>query len=85
MLPSLDREGFALKEFRSGFDRFDQDDTVRSEFYPLVAEFVRTAVGARRVIVFDHVQPMTSGVPDGLACVLGRVEKLGSPSVIPRP
>jgi hypothetical protein len=27
---SLDREGFALKEFSSGFDRFDQDDTVRS-------------------------------------------------------
>jgi hypothetical protein len=51
---SLDREGFVLKEFRSGFDRFDQDDSVRSEFYPLVAEFVRNAVGARRVIVFDH-------------------------------
>ena len=51
---SLDREGFALKEFRSDFDRFDEDDTVRSEFYPTVAEFVRTAVGARRVIVFDH-------------------------------
>jgi hypothetical protein len=27
---------------------------VRSEFYPLVADFVRKAVGARRVIVFDH-------------------------------
>lgn len=51
---SLDREGFALKEFRSGFDRFDQDDTVRNEFYPIVAEFVRNAVGACRVIVFDH-------------------------------
>jgi hypothetical protein len=51
---SLDREGFALREFRSGFDRFDQDDKVRSEFYPIMGEFVRTAVGARRVIVFDH-------------------------------
>jgi len=51
---SLDREGFALKELRSGFDRFDQDDRVRSEFYPIAAEFVRNAVGARRVIVFDH-------------------------------
>jgi hypothetical protein len=51
---SVDREGFALKQFRSGFDRFDQDDTVQSEFYPVVAEFVRNAVGARRVIVFDH-------------------------------
>ena len=51
---SLDREGFALKEIRSGFDRFDQDDTVRNEFYPVVADFVQKAVGARRVIVFDH-------------------------------
>jgi hypothetical protein len=51
---SLDHEGFVLKEFRSGFDSFDQDDAVRSEFYPIVAEFVRNAVGARRVIVFDH-------------------------------
>jgi hypothetical protein len=51
---ALDREGFALREFRSGFDRFDEDDKVRSDFYPLVAEFVRTTVGARHVVVFDH-------------------------------
>ena len=51
---SLDREGFALKEFQHAFDRFDDDEAVRSQFYPPVSEFVRTAVGARRVIVFDH-------------------------------
>ena len=51
---SLDREGFALKEFHNPFDRFDNDDAVRSQFYAPVAEFVRTSVGARRVIVFDH-------------------------------
>lgn len=51
---SLDREGFALKEFHDAFDRFDHDEAVRSQFYPPVAEFVRTTVGARRVIVFDH-------------------------------
>ena len=44
---SLDREGFALKEFRNAFDRFDDDDAVRSQFYTPVAEFVRTSVGAR--------------------------------------
>jgi len=51
---SLDREGFQLKEFRDGFDRFDDDNAVRDQFYTPVAEFVRTTVGARRVIVFDH-------------------------------
>jgi hypothetical protein len=51
---SLDREGFALKEFHDPFARFDDDDAVRSQFYAPVAEFVRTSVGARRVIVFDH-------------------------------
>jgi hypothetical protein len=51
---SLDREGFALKEFHHDFERFDDDEAVRSHFYTPVAEFVRSAVGARRVIVFDH-------------------------------
>jgi hypothetical protein len=51
---SLDREGFALKEFHHAFDRFDDDEAVRSQFYAPVAELVRTAVGARRVAVFDH-------------------------------
>ena len=51
---SLDREGFQLKEFRDAFDRFDDDNAVRDQFYTPVAEFVRTTVGARRVIVFDH-------------------------------
>jgi hypothetical protein len=51
---SLDREGFALREFHNAFGRFDDTEAVRSEFYPVVAEFVRDLVGARRVIVFDH-------------------------------
>lgn len=51
---SLDREGFVLKEFHNAFDRFDDDQAVRNEFYELVAEFVRASVSARKVIVFDH-------------------------------
>jgi hypothetical protein len=51
---SLDREGFALKEFQNAFDGFDDDDAVRDQFYATVAEFVRTSVGARHAIVFDH-------------------------------
>jgi len=51
---SLDREGFELKEFHDGFDRFEDDEAVRGEFYGQVSDFVRRAVGASRVIVFDH-------------------------------
>ena len=51
---SLDREGFELNEFHDSFDRFDDDEAVRNEFYRPVTEFVRSSVGARRVIVFDH-------------------------------
>jgi len=50
----LDREGFELREFKSPFERFDDAEAVRSEYYPAVAEFVRGSVGARRVLVFDH-------------------------------
>ncbi len=51
---SLDHEGFALREFQNGFDRFDDDQAVRDQFYAPVAEFVRNTVGAKRVVVFDH-------------------------------
>jgi hypothetical protein len=51
---SLDREGFALGEFRHAFDGFDDDKAVRDQFYPPVAEFVRQSVGARKVVIFDH-------------------------------
>jgi hypothetical protein len=51
---SLDREGFELREFESAFDRFEDAEAVRTEFYGPVAEFVRGSVGAKRVIVFDH-------------------------------
>ena len=51
---SVDREGFALGEFDNAFDRFDDAEAVRREFYAPVAEFVRGSVGAQRVLVFDH-------------------------------
>jgi len=51
---SLDREGFELQEFEDAFDRFENAEVVRAEFYGPVAEFVRSLVGARRVLVFDH-------------------------------
>jgi hypothetical protein len=52
---SLDREGFALREFgRPGFDRWDDDAAIEREFYAPVTAFVREAVGAKRVVIFDH-------------------------------
>ena len=51
---SLDREGFALRTFRSPFDRWDDDSAIRADFYGDVCEFVRAQVGARRVVIFDH-------------------------------
>ncbi len=51
---SLDREGFALRTFHSSFADWDNDEAVRGKLYPEVEEFVRNAVGAKRVIIFDH-------------------------------
>lgn len=51
---SLDREGFALREFHSAFEQWQDDEAIRRYFYDEVAEFVRRDVGARRVVIFDH-------------------------------
>jgi len=53
---SIDKEGFALKDFTSSFpnDKFDQDELVREKFYPEVVEFLKKELGAKRVLVFDH-------------------------------
>jgi len=51
---SLDREGFALREFHSPFDEWDDDDAIRAKFYGDVEKFVRQQVGAKRVMIFDH-------------------------------
>jgi hypothetical protein len=51
---ALDREGFALREFRSPFDQWDDDEAIRTMLYGEVEEFVKEQVGARRVMIFDH-------------------------------
>ena len=51
---SLDREGFAFREFSSPFERWDDDGAIHKEFYGSVTEFVRQTVGAKRVVIFDH-------------------------------
>ncbi|MGO9703340.1 MAG: CmcJ/NvfI family oxidoreductase [Xanthobacteraceae bacterium] len=51
---SLDREGFALREFHSPFTQWDDDPAIRANLYGDVSEFVKREVGAKRVIIFDH-------------------------------
>lgn len=51
---SLDKQGFALREFRSPFDKWEDNDAIQSDLYGQVIEFVRNEVGAKRVIIFDH-------------------------------
>ena len=38
---SLNREGFALREFHSSFEDWDNDDAIKARFYGEVSEFVR--------------------------------------------
>jgi hypothetical protein len=51
---SADREGFELHEFDAHFEAFDDDDELKSVFYPQIIDFVKRHSGARRVVVFDH-------------------------------
>ena len=39
---------------RRGFERFDDDDYIRERYYPESAEIIQAALGANRVVVFDH-------------------------------
>ncbi len=51
---SADREGFELHEFPGRFDQFDDEASLRSQFYPQVVDFVQRHSGAKRVVIFDH-------------------------------
>ena len=51
---SADREGFELHPFGARFDQFDDEASVKAQFYPHVIAFVKKHTGAKRVEVFDH-------------------------------
>jgi len=51
---SLDREGFALRDFQSSFDQWEDDDAIQSRFYGEVIAFLKSELGAKRVVIFDH-------------------------------
>lgn len=51
---SVDKEGFSLHEFKTGYDQWEDDEGVRATFYPEVVDFLKKTTGAKRVLVFDH-------------------------------
>ena len=51
---SLDKEGFALHDFTTSFDQWDDDAVVEKSFYPEIVEFLKDTQGAKRILVFDH-------------------------------
>ena len=51
---SIDKQGFALHDFKTGFQKWEDDEGVRTNFYPEVVDFLKKTVGAKSVLVFDH-------------------------------
>ncbi|EME86809.1 uncharacterized protein MYCFIDRAFT_133216 [Pseudocercospora fijiensis CIRAD86] len=51
----VDINGFALKDFQPSYNHsWEDEEKVRTEFYPEVVEFLKKELGAKRVLVFDH-------------------------------
>ena len=53
-LTSLDDEGFELWPHNTEVFDFYDDEKIRKRYYPEVAQLVKVATGASRVIIFDH-------------------------------
>ena len=67
--PGLDGAGFALCMAPSAIEDFYDDALVRARYYPEVAEFLRRALGALDVVVFDHNQRSARRAAQGQAGV----------------
>jgi glutathione S-transferase len=51
---STDKEGFALRDFHTKYEDWEDENKMRAEFYPDVVEFLQKETGASRILVFDH-------------------------------
>jgi hypothetical protein len=51
---SIDREGFSLENFKTNYNKWQDDEAVKSSFYPEIVEMLKEKTGAKRVLVFDH-------------------------------
>lgn len=71
---SLDRHGFELRTHASAVSDFRDDDLIRTRYYPEVAQLVKNATGAARVLVFDHnVRLGATDRPNGIREPVKRV------------
>jgi hypothetical protein len=52
--PSLDRNGFELRSHRSALSDFSDEQAIRAVYYPETQTFLMRALGAVKVVVFDH-------------------------------
>ena len=51
---SLEREGFVLVRHETRVRDFDDEDELRSVYYPEIEALVKRESGASRVVIFDH-------------------------------
>jgi len=51
---SIDKQGFALHDFRTKFSKWEDEEATRSSFYPEIVEMLKQKTGAKRILVFDH-------------------------------
>ena len=51
---TLDKNGFALRGFKTAYSEWEDEQNMRTNFYPEVVEFLQRELGAKRVLVFDH-------------------------------
>ena len=52
---SLDKEGFVLLLHRSAVKNFYDEDEIKSVYYPECERVMREAIGAAKVVAFDHI------------------------------
>ena len=73
---SLDVEGFALLQTPSRFTDFDDNDTIRTIYYPEVERLLKAATGGAMVIVFDHNVRNAARAARGEAGIRGPVSNI---------
>ena len=72
-LPGFDAHGAMLGRWPTRVRRFYDDSHVQNRYYPESADIIRTALGADRVIVFDHnVRRGAASQPAGQPYTIGR-------------
>ncbi len=51
---TLDKQGFEINKLVTKFDKFEDEDALKENFYDDVISFVKKQTGAKEVAIFDH-------------------------------